>query len=56
MIASALAHTVGGMSMPSALGGLEVDQEFKYRQLQDWKLGGSLALEDAADVEAGPPL
>jgi hypothetical protein len=46
---SAMASTPGGTSIPSARG-LQVDRQLELGRLQNRKVGGLLALENAADV------
>ena len=41
---SARASSVGGISRPSALRGLEVDDELKFGGLLNWQVAGLFAL------------
>jgi hypothetical protein len=34
------------------LGGLEIDDQFNFGDLLNWQIGGFLAVEDAADIDA----
>src|ERR1700722_20553376 len=38
---------------PQRFGGLEVDYHFEFRRLHDWQVGGLLAFENPAGVDAG---
>ena len=50
---SARASRVSGISRPSALAGLQVDDQLKSRRLLDWDIGGLRAFENLVDVIAG---
>src|SRR5438105_6150589 len=41
------------MPRPSALAGLAIDQQLEARRLQDRQVGGLLALENPAGIDAG---
>ena len=49
---SARASNVGGTSRPSALRGLQVDDELELGRLQDRQIGGICALEDVTGIDA----
>ena len=48
---SARASSVGGISRPSALGSLEVDDQFELGRLHHRQVGGLFALENATDID-----
>ena len=49
---SVMARSPGGTSMPSSLGGLQVDDELELGRLHDRQVGGLGALEDVAGIDA----
>src|ERR1051325_1622540 len=41
---------------PKRLGRLEIDDEFELGGLDDWNVGGIVALENSAGIDAGLPV
>ena len=50
---SAMASSVGGTVEAERLGGLEIDDELELGRLHHRQVGRLLALENAADIDAG---